>query len=369
MTIDRRGVLAAAPLLLAACRGSGTAAPIAVYDPKPLKSIAPCRVGCCVQTPHLQEPAFTELLLRHFSQITPEWQMKMEYILPRGASATDPSTWRWDAPDAIAGFAKANGLGLYGTTLAWYAEKPPAFEALDGQKGFEAAYRNYMRTVVTRYRGAVGWDVVNEAVEEDGSRLREHLWSKNLGQDEHMIIAYEEAHAADPKAVLFLNEYFLEKIPRKRLEYMRLAERLLKKGAKLSGLGIQSHLDIDARPGASKAAIADVASLGLPVFISELDIGLSRKRLETRPRPEQLQLQARVATEVAEAFLALPARQRFAFGVWGLRDKDSWMRNPPNAGDGTDQPLLFDDDGRPKPMFEAVANAFAKANGSASTQT
>lgn len=361
--VSRRGVLAAAPLLLAACRGRGAAAPITVYDPKPLKSLGAFRVGCCVRSQQLQDPASTDLLLRHFSQVTPEWQMKMEYILPRGASATDASTWQWDAPDAIAGFAKANGLRLHGHTLAWYAENPPLFAALDGQKGFEAAYRHYMSTVVGRYRGAGGWDVVNEPVEDDGSRLREHLWSRNLGQDEHMIIAYEEAARADPGAVLFLNDYFLEKIPRKRLEYMRLAERLLKKGARLQGLGIQSHLDIDARPGDSRAAIADLASLGLPIHVSELDIGLSRKRVELRTRADQLQLQAKVAAEVAEAFMALPARQRFAFSVWGLRDKDSWMRSPPNAGDGTDQPLLFDDEGRPKPMFEAVANAFASGSG------
>jgi len=66
---------------------------------------------------------------------------------------------------------------------------------------------------------------------------------------------------------------------------------------------------------------------------------------------------------VAEAFVALPAAQRFAFTAFGLRDKDSWLRRPPNAGDGTDSPLLFDDEGRPKPAFEAVVHAIQAAKG------
>jgi endo-1,4-beta-xylanase len=361
--ISRRRMLAAAtltvPAVLAACRSQGAAQPAPDPVIRPLKSLSSAPIGCCVQTPHLQDPVFTEILTRHFSQITPEWQMKMEYILPDGSSATDPATWRWDAPDAIAGFAKANGMRLYGTTLVWYAEKPPAFEVMDGQRGFEAAYRAYIDRVVRRYSGAAGWDVVNEPIEEDGSRLRDHLWSRNLGQDEHMLIAFETAAAADPDAVLFINEYFLEKIPAKRREYMRLIERLLGKGARLGGIGIQSHLDIDARPGDSRSAIKDLASFGLPIHISELDIGLSREKPEPRSLADQLKLQAALVSEVAEAFMDLPERQRFAFTMWGLRDRDSWLRNPPNAGDGTDQPLLFDDNGHPKPGFEALAAALA----------
>ena len=114
-------------------------------------------------------------------------------------------------------------------------------------------------------------------------------------------------------------------------------------------------------PGLSKAAIADLASLGLPIHVSELDVGLSRKRLELRTREDQLQLQAKLVGEVAEAFVALPAKQRFAFTAFGLRDKDSWLRRAPNAGDGTDSPLLFDDAGQPKPALDALVDAIQAA--------
>jgi len=359
--ITRRRLLAAAPLILTACRAQGakSANPPAAVEPPALRGLAAFPVGCALQALHLDDPPFGQLLARHFSQLTPEWEMKMEYILPQGSSATDPATWRWEGPDAIAAFASAHGQRLHGHTLAWYAEKPPAFEALDGQAGFEAAYRNYMSVVTGRYPRATSWDVVNEAVNEDGVGLRDCLWSKNLGQIEHMLIAFEAAAEANPKATLFINDYFLETIPRKRLEFMRLAETLLKRGAKLGGLGTQTHMDIDVAPGAVAAAIKDLASLGLPIHVSELDISLGRKRIELRTVEDRLLLQAKKVAEVAGAFMDLPARQRFAFTAWGLRDKDSWLRHPPNAGDGTDQPLLFDDNGQAKPAFEALAHALA----------
>ncbi len=351
--ITRRLALAA-PLALAACKGAGVAQPAPSTDIA-LRTVAPFPVGCVVETANLDDPAFAPLFTRQFNQVTAGFEMKMEVILPEDVAITD--AWRWERPDRIAAFCKVNGLRLHGHTLVWYDQNVRAFRDLDGKPSFEPQYRRYIDTVARRYSGAASWDVVNEAVNEDGVGLRDCIWSKNLGMDEHMLIAFETAHAADPNAVLFLNDYFLETLPRKRLEFMRLAERLLKKGAKLGGLGTQSHLDIDVAPGLSKAAIKDMASLGLPIHVSELDVGLSRKKLELRTVNDQLQLQAQRVAEVAEAFVALPAKQRFAFTAFGLRDKDSWLRRPPNAGDGTDQPLLFDDEGRPKPAFEALVHA------------
>lgn len=354
--ITRRLALAA-PLALAACKGASLAQPASTDIA--LRSIAPFPVGCVVETANLHDPAFAPLFTRHFNQVTAGFEMKMEVILPEDVAIDD--AWRWERPDRIAAFCKVNGLRLFGHTLIWYDQTVKAFRDLDGGPRFETEYRRYVDTVCRRYVGAAGWDVVNEPVNEDGVGLRDCLWSKNLGMDEHMLIAFETAAAADPNAVLFLNDYFLETRPRKRLEFMRLAERLLKKGAKLGGLGTQQHMDIDVEPGLSKAAIADLASLGLPIHISELDVGLSRKTLELRTVTDQLQLQAKLVAEVAEAFVALPVAQRFAFTAFGLRDKDSWLRRPPNAGDGTDQPLLFDDEGRPKPAFEAVVHAIRSA--------
>jgi endo-1,4-beta-xylanase len=343
--LSRRSLLASA-FALAACKGEAQTPAPTTIDLPPLKSIARFPLGACAMAGELDDPVFRNLLTSHFSQITPEWEMKMERILK------DDGGFDFSAADAIAAFAGAHGLRLHGHTLIWYNQAGPAFQRIDGQgPAFAAAYRNYILAVAGRYRGrASGWDVVNEPVSEEGDGYRDCLWRKNLGMD-YVATAFRHAREADPGAVLFLNDYNLEAKPAKRRRFLALAEAVLKTGAPLGGLGSQTHLDTDVSPQALKAAIRDLASLGLPIHISELDVSVRRGG---RDRYER---QATLYGAAAEALAALPASQRYALTVWGVRDQDSWLRRPPNAGDGSDQPLLFDLAGRPKPAAAALAKA------------
>jgi endo-1,4-beta-xylanase len=347
------GGLSALALGGCARRGAGTASAAERRALRPLKDEAPFPVGTCLMTPELQDPAFVDLALRHFGQITPEWEMKMERIL------ADDGSLQFDAADAIAAFCRQNHLRLHATTLVWYAQKPPAFERLqDDRAAFEQKLRDYVSAVMGRYRGlARGWDVLNEAVAEDGNGYRGGIWQAALG-DDYGRLAFELAHEADPQSVLFLNDYNLEIMPAKLDAFQRLLERLLSAGAPVTGIGTQSHLNADLPPGQAARAIQALARFGLPIHVSELDISTRRSVLPFQDNATLLQAQARVAAEVAEAFMALPMQQRYAFTVWGVRDKDSWLRRAPNAGDGTDQPLLLDDQGDPKPAFDAVEAAF-----------
>jgi endo-1,4-beta-xylanase len=350
--ISRRLLLGSA-LAMTACKGRAQPQPIA--NPPSLKSLAAFPVGCCAMTGELGDPAYGALFLRHFSQLTPEWEMKMEYILK------DDGSFRFDRPDAIADFCGRHGVRLYATTLVWYAQKPVAFQRIDGQgKAFADAYRNYILAVAGRYRGkAVGWDVVNEPVAEDGDGLRDSLWSRNLGQTDHMRLAFEHAREADPQARLFINDYDLETNPRKRATFMRLVEGLLKAGVPIGGIGTQTHLPADLAPGAVTTAIRELASFGLPIHVSEIDVSLKRARGVLTNDADLRARQARLYQEAAAAFAALPARQRFAFTVWGLRDKDSWLRSKSeNPSPPWDEPLLFDDASQAKASFQAVADGF-----------
>ena len=344
---SRRAVVGAA-LALAACDRAPDAQ-AATPNLPPLKSVASFPVGSCVQAVQLDDRDLSALIATQVSQLTAEWEMKMEYIVQ------DDGSLRFDAPDRIAAFARTHGMRFFGHTLVWYAQEPPAFQNLDtGRASFEAAYRNYIAAVVSRYRGqAVGWDVVNEAVAEDGDGLRDCLWAQRLGPLEHMVLAFQHAREADPDAVLFLNDYNLENLPKKRATFLKLAEALLKAGAPLGGVGTQTHVAADLAPGEMAAAIKDLSSLGLPVHLSEMDVSLSRAKGLLRDRRELEAGQARVYAEAAEAFSSLPARQRFAFTFWGLRDGESWLKRE----DARDTPLPFDDAGQAK----AAAGAWAAA--------
>ena len=349
----RRALIAALPgaAVLSGCKGHAQepALPKAVA---PLKMVAPFPVGTCVMTDAANDPALVDLIAANFSQVTPEWEMKMEAILK------DDGGFDFSRPDAVADFASEHSLRLHAHTLIWYAQKPAAFERIDANRpAFENAYRNYIAAVAGRYRGrAVSWDVVNEAVNDDDSGgYRECLWSRNLGMG-YIPEAFHLAQAADDRAILFLNDYNLESKPKKRAAFLRLAESLLKSGAPLQGLGTQTHIDINLAPGKVTTAMRDLASLGLPIHVSELDVSTRFGRLDMASGADKSQRQARLVHEVVDAFMALPPQQRFAITLWGVRDRDSWLQRPPNPP-GVDRPLLFDDQGRPKPAAAAFVAA------------
>ena len=312
----------------------------------PLKSLAPWPLGTCVQTPQLTDPQWVQLVTTHFNRLTPEFEMKMETVLQKDGSL------RFERPDSIVAFAKAHGMAVHGHCLIWYAEDGGRFQALEGN-AFLNTYVDYIQKVMGRYAGFIRtWDVVNEPVTDEGSTLRDCLWSQKLGED-YIGLAFTAAHEADPNALLFMNEYNLEYTPKKRATLLRAAERALKNGAPLHGIGTQTHIGGDVPPGAIRAAIRDIASLGLKIHVSEVDITLHEERLvnAVEPRADQL----RVLDELVQAYHDVPAAQRVGMTFWGVRDSDSWQNSGPHPRPIFDEPLLFDKFGRPKPMARELA--------------
>jgi len=348
MPSRRSLLLGAAGLMASGCRASAqpdTAVP-------PLKSIAPYRVGTCAMTGQLDDPAWTRLALEHYNQITPEWEMKMEYILT-------PDGYRFDAPDRIADWCEAHGMALHGTTLVWYSQGEEAFRGLS-PVDYRQQFDRYIAAVAGRYAGKVrGWDVINEAVAEDGNGLRQHHWAQNLGELDHMVRAFEQAKLADPDAVLFINDYNLENNPKKGATFLKLVERLLNAGAPVGGIGTQSHLDIEIPEGQISAFIHEAAQFGLPLHISELDA--SRRREGGPPDVRSVSFRTnqqfdRIA-ELTTAYSRLPEHKRYGLTLWGVRDTDSWLRRPPHD-DGKDSPLAFDAFERPTAVARALAESW-----------
>jgi len=350
--LSRRAVLAST-VALAAC-GRGADAEATPADVPPLKSVAPAPFGTAIKAMQIDDPDWVTLARANVSQLTPEWEMKMEYVLANGLDHPN-----FDRADRIAAFAQANGMAMHGHALIWYAQGADAFDGLD-HAAFDRAFDGYVAALAGRYRGKVrSWDVVNEPILDDGSGMRDCHWSARYGHDGYMLRAFEQARAADPDAVLFLNEYNQESVPAKGAQFLRLVERLLKAGCPLQGLGLQSHLWIDVENGAIARHFREIAQFGLPIHVSELDCTLrTENRLDLRSQADRIAAQTARVTELAEAFAALPERQRFAFTVWGLRDTDSWYRQG-DKDDGRDKPLPFDSFGRPNPMAAALAKAFA----------
>jgi endo-1,4-beta-xylanase len=233
--------------------------------------------------------------------------------------------------------------------------------------------KDHIFTVMGRYRGRIhGWDVVNEAIMEDGS-FRKSKWLEIIGED-YILKAFEFARQADPHAELYYNEYDYERRP-KAEGVIRLVRNLQSKGVRVDGVGIQGHWFLDYPPIEEiEAYVLALAGLKVKLMITELDIGvvpfchldipkvgLSSFDAETQkqynPYPNGLPdaVQNHLARRYAAMF-ALFRKHRDKFSrvtFWGVHDGQSWRNCLPITG-RSDYPMLFDRRCQAKPAFDAV---------------
>jgi len=314
----------------------------------------------------LNQRQFTEqdtngaaLVKAQFNAISPENVMKWESIHPRPG----PDGYDFKASDRYVEFGEKNGMFIVGHTLVWHGQTPRwVFQG----EGTNAAtrevllerMREHIHTVVGRYRGRIkAWDVVNEALNDDGT-LRRSPWYRLIGED-YIAKAFEYAHEADPTAELRYNDYSIENGP-KRKGVIALVKRLQEQKVPISGLGSQTHANL-IWPSADllDAALTDFAALGLPISITELDVNAAQRGQRSQSADVSQNAQAagggvandvnqKLADQYASLFrVFLKHRKNIQLVTfWGVTDRDSWRR----AG----TPLLFDGEWRPKAAFDAV---------------
>lgn len=313
-------------------------------------------VGAAVSSRFIE--THRELLLKHFNSLTACNEMKFSSVHPVEA------TYRFTLSDSIADFATAHGMRLRGHCLVWHHQTPDwVFQDQDGSPVSKDLLLDRMKdhidTVVSRYRGRVYcWDVVNEAIDDKGQDyLRPSKWLQIIGPD-YISRAFEYAHAADPDALLFYNDYN-EIAPHKRAKIIQLVKELQAKGVPIHGIGLQGHWSIHS-PSVEdvRYALDDYASLGLTLQITELDMSVyafDDRRTDLRePTAEMLQAQAERYERLFELFRQY---KDVISGVtfWGVSDDTSWLHDFPVRG-RRNWPLLFDWEQRPKECFYRVVS-------------
>jgi endo-1,4-beta-xylanase len=204
-------------------------------------------------------------------------------------------------------------------------------------------------TVVGHYKGRIyAWDVVNEAINDDGT-LRDTVWLRNIGS-EYIELAFRWAHEADPQALLFYNDYGAEGLGVKSDAVYNLVKNLLEKGVPIHGVGLQMHVSLESPPNPQEVAanIKRLNELGLIVHITEMDV-----RLTTPPRWEDFVRQAEIYYSILK--VCLSADNCKAFIMWGFTDKYSWI---PGFFSGYGSALIFDESYSPKPAYYYITKAF-----------
>jgi endo-1,4-beta-xylanase len=309
-------------------------------------------------------------IARNFNSVTAENVMKWERIHP------DPGRYEFTLPDSMVAFACRNDIAVIGHCLVWHAQTPAwvfqdSLGKLLTRDALLERMRDHIFTVVKHYKGLVkGWDVVNEAVDEDGS-LRKTNWLEIIGED-YLEKAFEFAHEADPDAELYYNDYNNEERA-KREGVIRLVKRLQSKGIRIDGIGIQGHWHLDSPDlNIVDESIRKYSSLGVKVMITEMEINVlptpvwlygadisktAAYRDSLNPYVQGLpdSVQVKLADRYAELFrLLLQQRENISrVTFWGVNDGYSWKNNWPIPG-RTNYPLLFDRNYEPKPAYYAV---------------
>ena len=318
------------------------------------------------------------IIMSQFNSVSPENVLKWESVHPR------PGTNGYDfaAADAFVAFGEKYHMLIVGHTLAWHGQTPRwVFQDENGRplQGTNAADRamllqrlhDHIMTVVGRYKGRIQiWDVVNEALNDGGNFNRTNLlrqrspWVRILGP-EFIVKAFEWAHAADPGAVLRYNDYSIENEP-KRKRLIALIKMLQAQHVPVMAIGSQTHANLNwPSPGLEDAALTDIAKLGLPIHITELDVDASAAGQRNQGADVSQNAQAagggvvdaanqRLADQYSSLFrVFLKHRKNIELVTfWGVTDQDSWR--------SSGNPLLFDREGKPKESFQDVIQTASK---------
>jgi endo-1,4-beta-xylanase len=292
--------------------------------------------------------AYRQVLVREFNQITPENSMKWEFVHP------GRDQWRFDPVDRLVEFASANKMRVRGHTLVWHKQLPAWVPEIANPSELRTILREHISVVVGRYEGRVfAWDVINEGIADDGNGLKSTLFLERLGAD-YIDDAFRTAHAADPGALLFFNDYEIAELGPKSDALFALVSELLARDVPIHGVGMQLHVNA-AYPKNLQSFAENVRrfeALGLYVDITELDVRIRDLKMTAR---DARQRQARTYYDLATVRLALPGLT--SISLWGFSDAYSWI----DQFYGEDDPLLFTEELVPKPAYYGLQRALANA--------
>lgn len=282
---------------------------------------------------YLSDPQFREILAEQFNSLSPENDMKWQFVQP------EEGIFDFEGLDRLVAFAEANDMQVKGHGLISTCCNPDYLVAkVDDPAAFRAAMVEHFTTIMKRYKHKMDrWDVVSEALITNGGGLQQNDFYNALGPG-YIAEAFRIAHRADPQAKLYLNENLVETNPGKRQELYDLVSNLVAEGVPIHGIALQMHQTIQGPPPGVITEMTDFFhGLGLEVSIAELDV-------HTYDPVTQAQIYGDVVSEALDAGIT-------EISFWGFTDKHlyTWL---PGA-----KPLLFDENYDPKPAYFAVRDA------------
>ena len=317
-----------------------------------------------------KDTASLRLVKEHFNAVVAENCMKSGLIQP------EEGVFDFELADQFVEFAEEYDMSITGHTLIWHSQAPRWFftDSLGADVSREILIermKTHISTVMGRYKGRIeGWDVVNEAILDDGS-WRKSKFYEIIGED-FIKLAFEFANEADPEAELYYNDYSMSN-PGKREGVVKMVKSLQEQGVRIDGIGMQGHVGLN-YPELTEFenSILAFSDLGVKVMVTELDVSVlpspwnnmganvgDDAEYEQRMNPYAEGLPDSVSQVLNNRYLDLfelflTHQDKISrVTLWGVTDNDSWKNNWPIRG-RTDYPLLFDRNHQPKPVVKEI---------------
>lgn len=327
-------------------------------------------IGAAINTSQASghDTAAVGIIKKHFNAIVAENCMKSEVIHP------EEDRYNFVPADSLVKFGEDNGMTVTGHCLIWHSQLSRWFCVdKDGKQVtpevLKARMKEHITTIVGRYKGRIkGWDVVNEAIIEDGS-YRKTPFYEILGE-EYIPLAFQYAHEADPDAELYYNDYGMN-VPGRRDGVVRLVNKLKERGLRIDAVGMQGHMGMD-HPDINdfEKSLLAFAGTGVKVMITEWDMSAlptvkeganigdtAAYRKALNPYPDALpDSVSHIWNARMKSFFDLFLKHSDVITrvtAWGVCDGESWKNNFPVHG-RHDYPLLFDRNHQPKPFVREI---------------
>jgi endo-1,4-beta-xylanase len=324
-------------------------------------------IGTALNNAQIEEqiPGAAVLVPQQFNAVTPENIMKAEVMHPEW------NRYNFDLSDKLVAYAKKHNIVVNAHTLIWHSQMPQFVRRIKDADSVRIFFNEHITTVAGRYDGQVySWDVVNEALNEDGS-MRKSIFLDKLGND-FVTEAFRIAQKAAPNTKLYYNDYNIEQ-PKKRAGAIALIKKIQAAGVRIDGVGIQGHWHINHLPLKDiEESILEFSALGIDVMFTELDLSVlpnprdivgadvnQRAEYEAKLNPYTKGLPDSIQGALAKGYedvfrLFLKHKDKISrVTFWGVDDGQSWLNGFPVRG-RTNYPLLFDKEFKPKPAFYKV---------------
>ncbi len=354
IAVGAAGVAAALGITTAASAVTGSGIAAAPDSLRALAAKTGLRIGTAVIPFDLDHPAYQAIAASQFSVVTPGNEMKWQVVEPT------QGTFDWSGADRLVAFAEQHGQLVRGHTLLWHNQLPDwltsgVANGTISNAQLKDLLHQHIVTEVSRYKSRIWqWDVANEFfTDSNPSTINPNdFWISHLGTG-IIADAFRWAHQADPRALLFYNDYNIageDGTNAKSDAVFAWLKQMLAQGVPINGVGDQGHLDTQYGFSGTQMTqdLQRYASLGLKVAITEADVRtfvnnatdqVPTDHLATFAQPDEF-------GQMLKACLAV--RQCISFTVWGFGDADSWV---PGFFTGEGYATIYDVNLNPKPAY------------------